>query len=342
MNIVNNANPFLFTLMGAGSLIGSGLTLIDSYGSVSKKVAQIAGTFIKIADYSSNTKHCLYAAKGIKVFTSVVDGRSGYKSVKDWVLPNVSPEIKKDQLIQDLTTQMSINKFKCSYPNLTSLLQNSTNKIVENTLNNRQANTSQLVDSLKTNFENEIKSYLHANNLIKKTAEAQIDTEAHLIAESIVEGLENKIVFKEKNYTYTTHLLAATIAITGVNLINLDGFNIINLESVANYIGSKVQVFRFLGKMSLAPIISGVASVAHVFLLIDTSRKIYKILAETKSFQLDGKPIKKELWTFTTTSLDLLNTALPLFLTLNPPVIFTLTLVAKGVGTAAFWYKPAA
>lgn len=149
-----------------------------------------------------------------------------------------------------------------------------------------------------------------------------------------------KIQTEPRPILKTTALVLTIFCTAGSSLNALDKFGVLKLASISAALGA-TKVFGFIAHMALETTLGTVSILCNVVVIVDTTWEMIDAKFSQKRVHDDNsegeEKIRQGWWILAGEITDLAATALPLaFVSLNPPLILGLGLIAKGVGFAAF------
>lgn len=146
---------------------------------------------------------------------------------------------------------------------------------------------------------------------------------------------------KSRPILKTTNFVLSLFCTIGSNLKTLDKLGVLKLATISAALGA-TKVFGFVAHLALDTTLGVVSCINNVVVIVFTSWNMIeasypnKKLTEQENAECQEK-IRQGWWVLAAEITDLASTALPLaFVSLNPPVVLTLGLIAKAVGFIAF------
>lgn len=145
---------------------------------------------------------------------------------------------------------------------------------------------------------------------------------------------------KARSVNQLAYMACFTLLDLGGSAIALEKWHILELSHLAISIGNQFPVFKFVVNLGVGPIF-GVTASAGLFLL--TGEAFYRVVVQgSKLMQAQSLTqserdlaygeLRKALLDFLSGGTDLVSAAAPLFFTLNPALVVSLAIVAKGTG----------
>jgi len=203
-------------------------------------------------------------------------------------------------------------------------------------------NQKKSVASVMTAFKKEAKDITHRQQAMSLLTDILVKQGIYTAATD-AETLLGRVTIQTKSRPVlkTINLALSLVCTLGSNLKSLDKFGILSLAQISTTLGA-TKVFGFVAHVALDTTLGIVSCAANVVLIahtawdmIDARHQLNKGGAEEN--EDCHARIKNGWWILAAEITDLASTALPMaFVTLNPPVVLGLGLIAKSVGLVAF------
>lgn len=311
MNLVSAVNGSINT-----GLVGFVKTTnkIATNSTAVKKTGQVVVKAIEAYNYSKGTIYLPSFVNKIKGLNDVIDLYATLKYYCYWSNPFDSKMNPKTLFTQSLEKAIRHCKVRKGG------LKNNPDKLAELIVNEALSKGRYLsdVEGISVIMKDQLEK--HGFSKIK--------------AQEIVNNV--KLAVKPKPFLQVLTMFLYTVADVGGCLYFFDKCKLIKLSNIANSIGTKMPA---LMKFSLKKALKQCLIAAHALSIFDTSYKLISAHRSSTGNREASKQKNQLLWKLAVTSLDLLDTAVPLMITANPPLFIGLSILAKGTGLLSILYR---
>lgn len=290
---------------------GRAVTIFDNYGSVTKKMAQIAGCVIQIFNYYQESAHLAPVLTGIKVFALNVDIRSSYRNMIYWMYPITSKSLNTNKLKNALAEQInksSDNIFDTSIGNnyiemnCSDLFDNNltaADDLIKETLKQNYANKKQFLEALRSEavkrfkpqlefvFQSKVGELVKTDPAVAKLMETSperslMPQETKLVSildsavSKMINDLSDQIELVPAPRITVVAMGFSTLSGLGNNFASLGKLSLLDLGEASKTLG-KIPVLKYFASVTLEASVIGLGSVAYTLNLVDSSTKLYRV-----------------------------------------------------------------
>lgn len=293
---------------------------IASDTNATKKLGQVILEIIKGVDLVKGNGHLPDFVRNIKGNIELIDLYDMANNFKYWASPFDTKRIDQGILSQSLND--ALNNLRIPNKRRKKNAEEITKEVMETAKSAK--NHAEFYKVLKTSLKNQGYTDFQVEKFIEK---AKINIKSRPLMEVL-----NKLCSTSSNF--------------GTNLITLQKWKLVNLAELASNIGSQMPLLRPLFVYSIESTVkffsvSGQA-INSMNAIYNLGKIQFKIMKSQSDKSLEGMFLKRKqaLWDIAANGTDLVNTVLPIFVSLNPPILIGMALITKGTGLLCILCKP--